>query len=204
MIRAGFCVDRVVGARDRASRPRRSRSAPAGMIQVSDRDDDDQDEQDRVGRREREAALLLGRARCRRPSSPVMPCSSSFGRADRRGADCPVGRLGRPVAPDPSMRSMLEPGEPVDQRDDRAQQVEEAERQVRRWWRTPSTPAMYAPQLFQGTSGEVTVPASSTVRDSIRGAMPRCAEREPVDAAGHDDGDVLVAGDDVQPDRRER
>ena len=26
---------------------------------------------------------------------------------------------------------------------------------------------MYAPQLFQGTSGEVTVPASSTVRDSI-------------------------------------
>ena len=38
---------------------------------------------------------------------------------------------------------------------------------------TPSTPAMYAPQLFHGTSGEVTVPASSTVRDSIRGAMPR-------------------------------
>jgi hypothetical protein len=35
--------------------------------------------------------------------------------------------------------------------------------------------AMYAPQLFQGTSGDVTVPASSTVRDSIRGAIPRFA-----------------------------
>ena len=34
---------------------------------------------------------------------------------------------------------------------------------------------MYAPQLFHGTSGEVTVPASSTARDSIRGAMPRRA-----------------------------
>ena len=32
---------------------------------------------------------------------------------------------------------------------------------------------MYAPQLFHGTSGEVTVPASSTVRDSMRGAIPR-------------------------------
>ena len=40
---------------------------------------------------------------------------------------------------------------------------------------TPSTPVMYAPQLFHGTSGEVTVPVSSTVRDSIRGARPRRA-----------------------------
>ena len=40
---------------------------------------------------------------------------------------------------------------------------------------TPRTPAMYAPQLFHGTSGEVTVPESSTARDSIRGAMPRLA-----------------------------
>ena len=37
---------------------------------------------------------------------------------------------------------------------------------------TPSTPVMYAPQLFHGTSGEVTVPVSSTVRDSMRGRAP--------------------------------
>src|SRR3981081_294866 len=37
---------------------------------------------------------------------------------------------------------------------------------------TPRTPDMYAPQLFHGTSGDVTVPESSTVRDSIRGASP--------------------------------
>ena len=34
---------------------------------------------------------------------------------------------------------------------------------------------MYAPQLFHGTSGDVTVPESSTARDSIRGASPRLA-----------------------------
>ena len=32
---------------------------------------------------------------------------------------------------------------------------------------------MYAPQLFQGTSTDVTVPVSSTVRESILGASPR-------------------------------
>ena len=61
---------------------------------------------------------------------------------------------------------------------------------------------MYAPQLFHGTSGDVTVPASSTVRDSIRGAMPRSGELQPVHAAGHHDGDVLVAGEDVEADGR--
>ena len=62
---------------------------------------------------------------------------------------------------------------------------------------------MYAPQLFHGTSGEVTVPESSTARDSIRGAMPALGELEPVDPAGHDDRHVLVAGDDVQAEARE-
>ena len=37
---------------------------------------------------------------------------------------------------------------------------------------TFKTPVMYAPQLFHGTSTDVTVPVSSTVRDSIRGARP--------------------------------
>ena len=39
----------------------------------------------------------------------------------------------------------------------------------------PRTPAMYAPQLFHGISGDVTVPASSTVLDSMRGAIRRFA-----------------------------
>ena len=40
---------------------------------------------------------------------------------------------------------------------------------------TPRTPDIYAPQVFHGMSGEVTVPESSTARDSIRGARPRRA-----------------------------
>ena len=47
------------------------------------------------------------------------------------------------------------------------------------------------------------MPASSTVRDSVRGGDAALRELEPVDAAGHHDRDVLVAGDDVQADRRE-
>ena len=38
---------------------------------------------------------------------------------------------------------------------------------------TPSTPDMYAPHVFQGTSGDVTVPESSTARLSTCGARPR-------------------------------
>ena len=66
----------------------------------------------------------------------------------------------------------------------------------------PRTPAMYAPQLFHGMSGDVTVPESSTARDSMRGAMPRLRELGPIDAAGHDDRDVLIAGHDVEADAR--
>src|SRR6266550_5312606 len=40
---------------------------------------------------------------------------------------------------------------------------------------TPSTPEMYAPHVFQGTSTDVTVPESSTARDSTSGAIPRRA-----------------------------
>src|SRR4030095_1106052 len=38
---------------------------------------------------------------------------------------------------------------------------------------TPRTPEMYAPQVFHGTSTDVTVPESSTARDSTCGARPR-------------------------------
>src|SRR5438034_2895072 len=38
---------------------------------------------------------------------------------------------------------------------------------------TPSTPEMYAPHVFQGTSTDVTVPESSTARESTSGASPR-------------------------------
>src|SRR6478735_1120664 len=40
---------------------------------------------------------------------------------------------------------------------------------------TPRTPDMYAPQVFHGTSTEVTVPESSTARLSTWGASPRRA-----------------------------
>ena len=40
---------------------------------------------------------------------------------------------------------------------------------------TPSTPEMYAPQVFQGTRTEVTVPESSTARERTSGARPRRA-----------------------------
>src|SRR5439155_2469040 len=40
---------------------------------------------------------------------------------------------------------------------------------------TPRTPEMYAPHVFQGTSTEVTVPESSTARESTSGASPRRA-----------------------------
>src|SRR4051794_22223427 len=40
---------------------------------------------------------------------------------------------------------------------------------------TPSTPEMYAPHVFHGTSTDVTVPESSTARESTSGARPRRA-----------------------------
>lgn len=43
----------------------------------------------------------------------------------------------------------------------------------------PSVAAIYAPQLFQGISGEVTVAESPTTRDSITGARPRPANEAP-------------------------
>ena len=36
----------------------------------------------------------------------------------------------------------------------------------------PRVAAMYAPQLFQGMSGEVTVPESPSARDRTTGAIP--------------------------------
>lgn len=66
----------------------------------------------------------------------------------------------------------LEPDEPVDDVEDRAEEVEEAVGKYEAV-ETPSTPEMYAPHVFHGTRTEVTVPESSTARDSDSGARPR-------------------------------
>ena len=65
---------------------------------------------------------------------------------------------------------------------------------------TPSTPDMYAPHVFHGTSTEVTVPESSTARESVSGARPRRSNSPAEHAARQDVRHVLVSGDHVEAD----
>ena len=63
---------------------------------------------------------------------------------------------------------------------------------------------MYAPQVFQGTSGEVTVPESSTARVSTSGASPRRSNSSRNMRAGRTSATYWSPAVDVQRRSRSR
>ena len=94
----------------------------------------------------------------------------------------------------------LEADEAVDDVEDRAEEVEEAVREVRRRSRRRARRRCTRRRCSTAPAARSPCPESSTARQSTCGASPRRSNSLAEHAAGQDVGDVLVAGDHVQPD----